>query len=128
MIVLLRGIPGAGKSTIAELLACSGPCFQADDFHIIDGEYKFDINRAGAAHKWCRDEVRKAALDPENKVVFVANTLTRIREVREYQEIADETGRKLASLIVENRHGNIDVHNVPSETLEAMKNRFDIQL
>ena len=35
---------------------------------------------------------------------------------------------KVFSIIVENRHGGENVHNVPQETLEKMKNRFEIKL
>jgi hypothetical protein len=29
---------------------------------------------------------------------------------------------------VENRHGNSSVHNVPEETIEKMKKRFEIKI
>jgi hypothetical protein len=32
------------------------------------------------------------------------------------------------SVIVENRHGGVNVHNVPEYTLKAMEERFDIKL
>ena len=32
------------------------------------------------------------------------------------------------SIIVENRHGSVNEHGVPEETLWKMKNRFEIKL
>jgi hypothetical protein len=32
------------------------------------------------------------------------------------------------SIIVENRHGGVNEHGVPSDKLEQMKNRFNIKL
>jgi hypothetical protein len=32
------------------------------------------------------------------------------------------------SIVVENRHGGTNVHEVPEEKLEQMRNRFEIKL
>jgi hypothetical protein len=37
-------------------------------------------------------------------------------------------GYKVVSLIVENRHGSKNVHDCPEETVERMRNRFEISL
>jgi adenylylsulfate kinase-like enzyme len=39
-LYLLRGIPGAGKSTLAKQFGDSH--FETDRFFMVDGEYKFD--------------------------------------------------------------------------------------
>ena len=39
-IYLLRGLPGAGKSTVAKRLG--GEHYEADMYFMQDGEYKFD--------------------------------------------------------------------------------------
>ena len=46
-IYLLRGLPGAGKSTVAKRLG--GEHYEADMYFMQDGEYKFD----GAKLKRC---------------------------------------------------------------------------
>ena len=48
VLIIVRGIPGCGKSTFAELLG-SAIC-TADDFHMKDGEYKWIQERVGLAH------------------------------------------------------------------------------
>jgi hypothetical protein len=45
-----------------------------------------------------------------------------------YFELADIYGYRVYSLIVENRHGGVNEHGVPQETLDKMKNRFEVQL
>jgi hypothetical protein len=45
-----------------------------------------------------------------------------------YLKLAEKYDYKVVSLIVENRHGNKSVHNVPDETMEKMRNRFEIKL
>ena len=65
--------------------------------------------------------------DGEEKIV-VSNTFTQEWEMKPYFEWAEDFGYKVFSIIVENRHGGENVHNVPQETLEKMKNRFEIKL
>jgi hypothetical protein len=42
--------------------------------------------------------------------------------------MSEEKGYLVFSLIVENRHSGDNIHGVPSESIERMKNRFEIQL
>ena len=43
-------------------------------------------------------------------------------------ELAKLYNYKVFSLIVENRHGNKNIHDVPQETIDRMRKRFDISL
>lgn len=45
-----------------------------------------------------------------------------------YFNLAKEFGYSVFSVIVENRHGGINEHNVPEDKIEQMKNRFNIKL
>jgi hypothetical protein len=60
--------------------------------------------------------------------IVVSNTSTTEKELQPYLDLANEYGYKVVSLIVENRHGNSNVHSVPQETLQKMKDRFQIKL
>jgi len=42
--------------------------------------------------------------------------------------MAAENGYRVYSLIVENRHGGENVHGVPVDKLDQMKNRFEFKL
>jgi hypothetical protein len=42
--------------------------------------------------------------------------------------LAKDYGYTVFSLIVENRHGGRNIHGVPDDKLEIMKNRFEIKL
>ena len=42
--------------------------------------------------------------------------------------MAERFGAKVITLIVENRHGNKSVHNVPDETMVKMRERFSVSL
>ena len=134
-LILLRGIPGAGKSTFANFMFQSGVIFEADQyFYDEDGKYNFDASELYAAHKWCQLRVEKVMREnltsngeyfPE---IVVSNTSTTEKELEPYLELARKYDYKVVSLVVENRHGSKSVHNVPEETIERMKQRFSIKL
>jgi hypothetical protein len=50
--------------------------------------------------------------------------LTSEKELAPYIELAQKYGYQIISLIVENRHGNKSVHDVPDETLDRMEVRL----
>lgn len=126
-LILLRGLPGSGKSTVAKLFP-KAPHYEADMYFMdADGNYKFDPTQLKMAHNWCAIQTQKAMLD-EYPVIVVSNTFTQKWEMDTYYGLADMHGYQVASLIVENRHGGENIHGVPADKLEIMKNRFEIKL
>ncbi len=132
MLVLLRGLPGSGKSYLGHYIWTS--VFEADKYFEQDGEYKFDPSKLKEAHQWCKDQVKGAMelnLNSEGHYypeIVVCNTFSQEWEMQPYFDLASAYGYKVVSLIVENRHGSKNVHNVPEETLEKMRKRFEVKL
>jgi predicted kinase len=124
-LILLRGLPGSGKSTFAEVIG--GFRCEADMFFMEDGEYKFDINRIKEAHRWCKEQCESFMVREKPKVI-VSNTFTQEWEMEDYYDLAKRYGYKVTSVILENRHGGVNTHNVPDATLGNMRNRFSIKL
>ena len=128
-LFLLRGLPGAGKSTLAKMLVGDKDyCHKEADMYFIDseGKYKFDFSLIKEAHDWCQEEV-EFLMKYEHRIV-VSNTFTQEWEMQAYYDLAESYGYRVHSLIVENRHGGVNSHNVPEETLEKMKQRFETKL
>lgn len=128
-LYLIRGIPGSGKSTLARLFLHSDIVdivVEADQYFMVDGEYKFDPNKLASAHEWCFNTT-VAQLEVGSNVA-VSNTFTTESELYRYLRYAEDHGVTVVSLIVENRHGNSSVHNVPEQTLKRMRSRFNVNL
>jgi predicted kinase len=131
-LVLLRGLPGAGKSTMAKLIMTGGgmtdKVIEADSyFYDHMGNYNFDPNKLPAAHNYCKTMVTDYMRMLKPKIV-VANTFTQEWEMKPYYELAEQYGYRVHTLIVENRHGNESIHNVPSVSIGNMLHRFQIKL
>ena len=124
-LYLLRGLPGAGKTTLAKSIG--GRHAEADQYFMEDGEYKFDASKLKDAHAWCQSIVDSYVRNGFERVI-VSNTFTTEKEMEPYYEMAKKHGYRVTSLIVENRHGSKSEHSVPEETLVKMKNRFSIKL
>lgn len=123
---ILRGLPGAGKSTLAKQLG--GIHLEADMYFIdpITQEYKWDANRIKHAHEWCLNLTQDYMVG--NHDITVSNTFTTEKELEPYLKLAEKYGYKVICLIVENRHGNKNIHNVPEEILDIMEKRFTFKL
>lgn len=138
-LYLVRGLPGSGKSTLAKQLAGgSGSLHLEADQYFMDneGNYKFDASKLKDAHEWCQNEVgyamrfgyRGNPVDSPLGRIVVSNTFTQEWEMKPYYELAEQNGYTVFSLVVENRHGGVNEHGVPDETLEKMQNRFNVKL
>jgi predicted kinase len=124
-LFLLRGLPGAGKTTLAKSLG--GMHMEADKYFMDEGEYKFDASKLKEAHAWCQNAARVWMTNSVPKVV-ISNTFTQAWEMDYYFELAKEHGYRVYSLVVENRHGGENVHNVPKEKIEEMARRFSVKI
>ena len=128
-LYLIRGLPGSGKSTFAYELAKSLDIysFEADmSFYDDFGKYNFDPSRLHLAHKWCQERVENTLF--HGMSVVVSDTSTTEKEVTAYHDIAKRYGAKFVSMIVENRHGNVSIHDVPEASIDKMRQRFSIKL
>lgn len=122
-LFLVRGIPGSGKSTFVERsLGNSYVHLEADMYHNRYGSYNFQRDQLRAAHHWCLTTAEILLLAGDRDVV-VSNTFTTFSEMRPYVDFAKKFD---VCLFVYTMSGDFkNIHDVPEETLVAMKNRFE---
>ncbi|KAG2783477.1 hypothetical protein PC116_g18101 [Phytophthora cactorum] len=149
VVVILRGIPGSGKSTLGReieaicryrgvaLTACS-----ADLFFETPRGYVFDVRKLGAAHSKCKGDFTKAVQGgiPRNHggrrynqhVVLVDNTSTQRWEYEPYEDIARSHGSrvhimemKCTDALMASRMGQRNSHGVPPDKVVSMFMRWE---
>lgn len=130
MLILIRGVPGTGKSTHARhilegLYATDGGFhIEADMYHLDhNGEYKWDRENVSKAHQWCLDTAKVYMNQSKDNIVVVSNTFTRRWEMQGYIEHAEKAGHEVDVVRMTRVHGNI--HGVPPEVVQQMQERFE---
>lgn len=131
-VIILRGAPGCGKSTLAatlfKLAVFGGQTVEvcsADQFFYstMDGTYNFDKTRLGEAHGFCKTLFTEAILN-NISLIILDNTNGIATDFKGYKKFAEISGYVVHVLVVENRHGNKSAHNVPEYAVQRTKDRI----
>jgi predicted kinase len=119
-LVLIRGLPGSGKTTLAKRLFPNYRLCEADQYFTDDnGDYFFDPTQLPDAHADCLK--RATELLDQGYDVVVCNTF--IKKHHTYPYLRLRTNSKL--VIVAN--GEFEsVHNVPRATVVRMREEFEL--
>lgn len=125
-LIIIRGLPGSGKTTKAEGLAGSYEwcTYTETDKYFVrpDNTYDFNPRLIKQAHEWCRGEVFNE-LDFGFEITIVSNTFTQWWELEPYIKFCKENGHSVEVITLTTQFENI--HNVPEETLKKMAARFE---
>lgn len=120
MLILIRGLPGSGKSTQARALAARGfRHFEADLWFEQHGA--FDVALLPQAHAWCRAQAL-AALE-EGCDVVVSITFIKRAELRPYLAAAARLGIAAEVRCVTGAWPSL--HDVPPDVLAQMARDFE---
>jgi|TARA_R100001530_G_scaffold103105_1_gene71748 tRNA uridine 5-carbamoylmethylation protein Kti12 len=137
-IILVRGVPGSGKTLFSNQIAqmidkdyYNVLSIAADDFfYDEEGNYNYDKSKLPAAHEYCQmmvdTHLKGSSFHPS--IIFVHNTFTMEWEMDPYFMIAKENNCIIYTVVVENRHKSDSTHNVPTQIINSMRNRFEVIL
>ncbi len=130
-LILLRGLPGSGKTTLAKVLSENNtyPVFSVDDYFTNEktGEYIFNFQDNHLAYKQC-EELTKDAMQQQLSKIFVHNTFTIDWELEAYFKLASKFNYSLFVVTVENYHHNKNTHEVSDEQLQKMAEKYKVKL
>lgn len=128
-LYLIRGLPGSGKSTLAAELATAldAPHFEHDQYlYTPEGEYLWTESRMAYAFRQClRDTEEMMA---KGEPVVVSNVFPTARAMKNYRKLAEKYSYQVTYVVVENRRGGVNIHNVPQEALDGMRSSFQVEL
>lgn len=99
----------------------------ADDWFMRNGTYVWNYKHIGDAHNWCQRKCNRYMQIGAERIV-IANTNVTAKSMQPYFDMAKEYGYNVFSIIVENRMSTKNIHSVPDETLDKMRNKFEIKL
>lgn len=130
-VYIIRGVPGAGKSTLANLIAWPWQIIEADQyFHKLG---RFVPAKLDYAHTLCKKKfIKRIKNTLFNRIFFrkivVSNTSTTESEFMYYFDLAKNYNLRVICLVVENRNDTVSTKNIPVDTINKMRNRFQIKL
>lgn len=118
-LVLIRGVPGSGKTTMAKEQFPNHAHVETDMFFVDEsGNHKFEGHRVKDAHKWCEAVAQK--LIESGRDTVVTNTFTRLWEMEPYFHMGADKVR-----VLEAKGNYQNVHGVPDKKVQEMKDRFE---
>lgn len=129
-LLLLRGLPGSGKTTLAGTLASAGkyPVFSVDDYFTDEnGTYHFVFSENHLAYKSCEERTRAEMLR-RTELIIVDNTFTLEWEMKPYESLSQEFGYTLHVVTVENRHDGKNIHGIEDDQVARMREKYRIVL
>jgi len=129
-LILLRGLPGSGKTTLAELLSENGkyPVFSVDDYFTdTSGNYVFNFQDNHLAYKQCEEKTKQCMLNAIPKII-IHNTFTIAWELETYFKLASQYNYRVFVCTVENYHQGKNLHQIPNEQIEKMAEKYKVKL
>jgi predicted kinase len=127
---LVRGLPGAGKTTNARIYAPNNNYAADDYFTDANGNYQYNVSNITKAHQHCQANVKKAMENNAPKIA-VHNTFTQTWELKPYTQLAKEYGYEIVyesiydAGFTDEELAQRNIHGVPVEVIRRMRDQWE---
>lgn len=133
-VVIMRGLPGSGKSHYAKKNFPGAITLSSDHYFInSDGEYVYDPAKIGSAHAWCFKSFVKCLMECVSiDALVVDNTNISAVEIAPYVMAANAFGVKDVSIVTvqcdpKKAHAR-NKHGVPEDIILKMAAGLELPL
>ena len=135
-LVLIRGLPGSGKTTLAKAYLSfftkgllpwdrlRAGHYETDMFFYRNGTYQYNSDLLEVAQRQCLAQT-EAGMRQNLDLVVVSNAFIRLWELEPYIKLANALGYIVQEIIVNAPFQN--VHGVPSDVIEKMRKHFQVR-
>ncbi|NXS31905.1 N4BP2 protein, partial [Pomatostomus ruficeps] len=129
VLVLLRGVPGSGKSYLARNLLEDNPggiILSTDDYFYKNGQYYYDPDCLGEAHDWNRKRA-KEAFEMRISPIIIDNTNIQAWEMKPYVTLAQQFKYKVMFREPDTwwKFKPKELESVSKEKIKRMLERFE---
>lgn len=138
LFIVLRGLPGSGKSTLCRAIEeeakknkISFFAYGADMFFSKSGKFRFDGEKLIDAHRECYEMIA-GALRSQTNVVVLDNTNIRRIHFHKYIALAERNGYEVKVIVLggftdEDVAASYErnIHKVPFHTIQKMALEFE---
>lgn len=120
LFVIMQGVPGSGKTTIANHLTRYAGALCSTDSYFVDkdGIYRFDKSKLNSNHRKCQLDV-EWSMKEGTSLIVLDNTNIKQAHVDPYLELAKRYGYTPIVIRANGRYPN--VHHVPEQFVERMR-------
>lgn len=107
-LIILRGLPGAGKSTARATIAFNNDCADTDRIAFVstddyfrrpDGKYAWYAGELSTAHAWAQDLARHF-MESKTHVIIIDNTNIKRAHMQPYIDLAAQHGYEVEEHVI----------------------------